>query len=296
MKKKPILLLTGASGSIGSSLVSKLAFSDLYEIITLGKNHPANDVKLDLSFPDSHQVIRDINPDYVIHLVGTRKLKESFIDPVFDMKTNVLGTLNLMRGLSDRKEVTITFATSGAIYGPVCLKPFTENSPLSRESPYAISKVTAESYVTQQSLEFGHKWTSLAISNTYGPLKTHKTGVISSMLMAIKENSPLELIGQEVTRDFIHVDDVSDAFILSLNNPAGARLNISSMQERSLIEVFSNLKQITGSDLEPVWQEPELGATLRNCLDNSKARRLLGWSPKREFLPALRSIWLSSKA
>lgn len=289
---KPVLLITGAHGSIGTSLVARISNDNYFKMVTLGKNSNISDFRIDLTAPEAQDVVREINPDFVIHLAGNPQIVHSINYPVEDLKLNVLGTLNLIQGLSRKKRVTLSFANSGAIYDPSAYLPFTEESPVSPSSPYSISKLCAENYIVQQSREFGYRWTSLTISNSFGPYSTHKTGVISRIISAIKHEESLTLFGRETTRDFVHVEDVCNAFILSLKKPTNTRLNVSSMKEHSLLEVVTYINQISGKDFRPIWSNPS--ATSRNCLDNSKARELIGWLPTQEFFPALEKIVVES--
>lgn len=291
---KPVLLITGANGSIGKTFTLKLTELGIYKIVTLGLTNASNDFNVDLRSSESQEIVREINPDFVVHLAGNPKIVSSFDDPVQDLKLNTLGTLNLMQGLSRQKRVVISFANSAAIYAPFTHTPLTENSQTSIASPYAISKLAAESYISQQSLQFGYSWSSLVISNSFGPFPSHQTGVIANLISGIKNRSSVVLNGKDTTRDFVHVDDVCEAILLSLAKPLNTRINVSSMQEHSLFDIVNFVSKIRGIDIQPIWKNELESSKKRHCLDNTKARKLLNWRPKREFYSTLEEILISA--
>jgi len=291
---KPVLLITGANGSIGKTFTLKLTELGIYKIVTLGLTNASNDFNVDLRSSESQEIVREINPDFVVHLAGNPKIVSSFDDPVQDLKLNTLGTLNLMQGLSRQKRVVISFANSAAIYAPFTHTPLTENSQTSIASPYAISKLAAESYISQQSLQFGYSWSSLVISNSFGPFPSHQTGVIANLISGIKNRSSVVLNGKDTTRDFVHVDDVCEAILLSLAKPLNTRINVSSMQERSLFDIVNFVSRISGIDIQPIWKNELDSSKKRHCLDNTKARKLLNWQPKREFYSTLEEILIGA--
>lgn len=293
---KPTLLVTGASGSIGASLVARLGLLRTFEIVTLGKSSPRNDFQIDLCQKDSQEVVRRIDPDFVVHLAGNPSIENSFKDPLSDLMVNTAGTLNLLEGLSKKKKVALVFASTAAIYGNDCTTPFVEDSPLNPESPYAISKIAAEYYLAQKSREFDLEWTSLVISNSFGPLTTHRTGVIARIVDSTINRKEITLYGKHIRRDFIYVDDVCDAIVLALNNPSNSRLNISSNQEFSLLDVLTFIEDISQKKVRVDWKEPVRKITSRNTLDNSKSKQLLGWYPKRDFYSSLEKIVIDSLA
>jgi UDP-glucose 4-epimerase len=291
---KPVLLITGASGSIGTSLVSLIRKQEKYQLATLGLKNETNDFVTDLRLSNSQQIVREIDPDFVVHLAGNPQISLSHANPAYDAETNILGTLNVLRGLNPDKHVTISHISSGAIYGLVCNSPFKENSPTKPWSPYAISKISAENYLIQQSLAYGYKWTSLVISNTYGPVKSHKTGVITKIVTSIRDNNELVLQGKNTMRDYVHVDDVCEAIISSLDSPTNSRINISSNTEQSLFKIFSFLNEVMGGETRAIWQPAPTGVAERHVLENLLAKKLLSWYPKQDFYASLRRIALEA--
>jgi len=291
---KPVLLITGASGSIGKTLFHKLKGLGIYKIVTLGLAHESNDFKVDLRSTESQAIIREIDPDLVVHLAGNPAVILSFNDPVQDLKLNTLGTLNLLQGLNRQKRVVLSFANSAAIYAPFSDAPLTEDSPTFTTSPYAISKLAAESYIAQQSQQFGYSWSSLVISNSFGSFPDHQTGVISNLISGMKNGSSVVLNGRGTTRDFVHADDVCEAIIRSLAIPLNTRINVSSMQERSLLDIVNFIQEVTKVNIQPMWKEDVENSSKRNCLDNTKARDLLNWSPQRDFYSSLKEILINA--
>jgi UDP-glucose 4-epimerase len=123
------------------------------------------------------------------------------------------------------------------------------------------------------------KWTSLALSNVYGDVTLNKKGVIYEFAKAIKSNQSPVIYGTEITRDFIHVDDVVSAVEMSIDRPLNERLNISSNKETSVFDLFKLVAKHLNSTKMPQIKEPRFGEITRSCLDNSKALKLSGWAP-----------------
>lgn len=293
---KPTLLITGASGSIGATLLPRIAKLNKYNLVSLGRTNSKNDFKVDLAHKDSLKVIKKINPDFVVHLAGSPSIQGSFQDPISDLMTNTAGTLNLLNGLDKKKRSVLVFISTAAIYGNNCIAPFVESSPICPESPYAVSKIAAEHYLYQKAKQFDIGWTSLVVTNSFGPPKTHRTGVITKIIDALEGEKEVKLYGKHTYRDFIHVEDVCDAILLALSHPTNSRLNISSSQEFSLYEVLTLIEQFSLKKIKVNWQAPKSGTASRSSLNNSKSKRLLGWSPKQDFVTSLKKIVLDSKS
>jgi UDP-glucose 4-epimerase len=127
--------------------------------------------------------------------------------------------------------------------------------------------------------ENGIGWTSLGLSNCYGPISENKKGVIYKFVEVLSRQEAPVIYGEDMTRDFIYIDDVVDAIIKTLSKPANCRVNISSGIETNILQLFLQIRELLGSTLEPIIAEARFGEIQRNSLSNSLALDVLGWSP-----------------
>ena len=119
-----------------------------------------------------------------------------------------------------------------------------------------------------------------ALSNIYGSVLSRKAGVIFEFWNALSKGRPPVIYGKDVTRDFLHVDDAVKAVVLASLKPTNTRVNISSSTEITLLSLYEMIRGHLGVELEPIIKAARNGEILRSCLDNTKAKNVLNWSPK----------------
>jgi len=244
---------------------------------------------LDIKSPQIAGKFLVIKPDVVIHLAAQVDVMASFNNPIEDLVTNALGTLNLLEASKAASaEEFIFIGSGGAIYDSSNEMPVNEDGRILPVSPYGISKYTAESYVRILAESYGLNWTSLALSNCYGDIDSHGRGVVFAFCKALTEGSSPQINGPDVTRDFIHVQDVANAVFLSIGKKLNTRINISSNTETSLLDLFTQISKILNVDIEPKVMSPRDGDVLQSRLDNNRAAKLLGWRPEISLQEGLR--------
>jgi UDP-glucose 4-epimerase len=288
----PKILVTGSEGFIGSKLVAALGVSaDIYRIDIEDSLQSQNFYNIDLNSPKLLDVLEQIKPDVVIHLAAQISVHDSLNDPMTDLMINGAGTLNLVRTAISAGVKNFCYINSGgAIYDKNSNLPISEDALTHPQSPYGASKLLGEYYVQIFCEEAGIGWSSLALSNCFGPVREHGKGVIYHFWKAISENRIPDIFGSEVTRDFIHLDDVISAIECAIDRPTMSRVNISSGTETNLIEVFNSVKRIMKSDISPNILEPGFGEIRRSALDNSRAKLILGWEPKIRLQDGLENV------
>lgn len=290
------LLITGSAGFIGSSL-RKMIDETKFEVIGLDKvaSNPG-DLSLDLRDNRIIDFIASYRPEVIIHLAAQIDVSKSFEDPEEDLMVNSLGTLRLIKsGITSGCKNFIYIASGGAVYGAPENLPSLESERDSPLSPYGISKNVGEQYLRVLASRTEMQWTSLALSNCYGNFESHRRGVIYEFWKSLTKGTNPVIYGPDNTRDFVNVDDVISAILLSISCPTNQRVNISSNTETSLMELFLKMKNLTKSNVDPILMPAKNGDVARSCLDNKLARQLLGWQPTIALDEGLSSILNKSR-
>jgi UDP-glucose 4-epimerase len=273
------ILVTGSEGFIGKKAVERFR-EDGHDVFTLdilgsGNQH----FVVDLIGDDLQRLFEECRPELVIHTAAQTDVSKSFEDPLRDFQINVLGTLNLL--LACQKIETFVYLHSGgAVYDSSANLPLTEESNEFPISPYGASKRAAEDLVRIICEKYSISWTSLALSNVYGNVSENPKGVVYQFWRNLKSNKVCEINGPNVTRDFVYVEDVVEAIVLASSAKLNTRLNISSGQEISLIELYDLICKVMGMGGAPILLEERKGDVTRSCLSNARAKSLLNWMPK----------------
>jgi len=230
-----------------------------------------------------HEILHRVKPDVIMHLAALISVEESIRMPALYMEVNAEGTRNLVRAASRAGVRRFIYASSAAVYGNPVKLPITEDHPTSPLSPYGLSKLMGERYVASEFIG-EEKPVILRIFNVYGPDQNPEyAGVITRFMERLSRGEPPIIFGDGCqTRDFIHVDDVVEAFIRSLDVPLDKMLvaNIGSGRPVKIIELARMMIRLYGLDIEPVHALPRPGDIRDSYADISRARRILGWSPR----------------
>jgi UDP-glucose 4-epimerase len=286
------ILVTGAEGFIGKKLCHFLNENN-YEVITLDtkvSSQKFRHIDIDISDPGMTVILQETKPDVVVHLAAQIDVLTSFSEPEVDLQSNGQGTLNLIRAsISSDCQNFVYIASGGATYDSNQLLPIKESGIESPVSPYGLTKLLGEGYVRVFSEKAGTNWTSLALSNCYGPILEHGRGVIFQFWKALSQGMKPVINGESVTRDMVHVDDVCQAILLAIQKPTNSRVNISSGKEVSLLELFEIIKKEMGSLVDPEIRGHNVGEVERSALDNTKAADLLDWTPTISLVQGIRN-------
>lgn len=229
------------------------------------------------------QISHDI--DVIVHLAANTGVGPSVENPRADCLANVMGTFNYLEAARINQIPRFIFASSGAPAGEV-EPPIHEELPPHPVSPYGASKLAGEGYCSAYNKTFGIDTVMLRFGNVYGPGSLHKSSVVAKFIRQALNQETLEVYGDGTqTRDFIYIDDLINALILSATaeNIGGEAFQIASNQETTVGEITEklvNILQKNGiTDIKTVNGETRLGDVKRNYSDTSKAKNRLGWQP-----------------
>jgi len=287
------ILVTGVAGFLGSALAQKLledghevlGLDDLStgkeEVIPAGVEFELGDM---LDRPKLWTLLQGV--ECVYHLAAKVAVQESILYPREYNSTNVGGTVSVMEAMRDVGVKRVVFTSSGAVYGAQKAQPLHELMVPSPDSPYAVSKLSAEFYVKTIGKLWGIETVTLRIFNAFGPgqrLPADHPPVIPNFLkQAVKGGSLIVHNSGSQTRDFVYLDDVVNALTSAgtATDVDGATINIGSGKEYSVLDLVNNVIELTGADTETIYNHKATGGVSRMRADITRASQLLGYKPK----------------
>jgi len=290
------VLVTGASGFIGRSVVDRL-LADGWSTRVLTHTAPSRDdvesVRGDLREPASLGPALE-GVDAVVHLAAAARVRESFEEPLRYYDVNVGGTVNLLGALPG--PVRVVFVSTGMVYGAPLAQPITEDFPRAPSNPYAASKAAAEDLIgwTARSGLIGA--TSLRVFNVAGGVDRDGTRVITRAVDAAAGGQPLTVFGDgSAVRDFVHVDDVAAAAVLALGSSEPGRHDVFNVgaTAASVRDVVEAVERVTERPVPLVHAPAHPGEVRELRADTRRLRKVLGWEPTRSALDDLvRDQWV----
>lgn len=222
--------------------------------------------------------------DVVLHLVSTTLPKNSNDDPVYDVQSNVVGTLQLLQAMVARNVRKIVFISSGGtVYGIPKYLPIDESHPTDPLVSYGITKLAIEKYLHLYERMHGIKAISLRVANPYGERQRVETaqGAVGVFLHRALAGNAIEIWGDgSVTRDYIHISDVAEAFVRAAGYSGPKSVfNISSGSGTSLNELAAMLEEVLGKPIERRYLAARPFDVPVSVLSNDLARAELHWAP-----------------
>ncbi len=294
------VLVTGGAGFIGSHLVDRLV-QEGHEVVVVdnlstGKrrnlNRAARLYKLDIQSWRLERVFRNERPSLVMHLAAQMDVRRSVEDPVFDAQVNILGTLNVLEQAVKHGVRKVIFSSSGgAIYGEQQAFPAPESHVTQPLSPYGISKLCGEQYLSYYQRVSGVQYVSLRYANVYGPRQDPEgeAGVVAIFIQKLLSHEQPIINGNgRQTRDFIFVEDVVEANLAATGQEVQGVYNVGTGQETSINDLFRNLVELTKSTCKEVHGPAKKGEQARSAIDSTKLRQELGWEAKVDLHEGLR--------
>ena len=294
------VLVTGGAGFIGSHLVDRLV-QEGHEVIIVdnlvtGKrrniNRAARFYKLDVQSWRLERVFRNERPNVVMHLAAQMDVRKSVEDPMFDAQVNILGTLNVLQQAVKHGVRKVVFSSSGgAIYGEQETYPAPESHVTKPMSPYGLSKLCGEQYLSYYQRSSGLQVVSLRYANVYGPRQDPEgeAGVVAIFIQKLLNNEQAVINGNgRQTRDFVFVEDVVEANLAVMGQDTQGTYNVGTGVETSINDLFRILIQHTGSTCKEVHGPAKKGEQARSVIDSTRLRHELSWDPKADLSDGLK--------
>ena len=293
------VLITGVTGFIGSEIARRLV-GDGFEVFglvrtTSNKNalDPVKDLltKMEIRYGNLtdysgiRKIVRDINPQYIVHVGAATAVRHSFENPMEYQEVNYLATVNLVHAALDVVDFKkFIFASTMEVYGWQEHKAFTEDLTLHPASPYAVSKFAAEEYIRMAGKAFGLPYIVMRCCNTFG--RKNQAGFVTEYLVTTMLKGETTYLGTpDAVRDMMFVDDHVNAYVVALKSKVvNETFNFGTGNKLTMKELALKIKDMTGFKGQLVfsfppdypWRpvtEPFLS------LNSSKALKMLGWAP-----------------
>lgn len=303
------ILITGASGLIGSALCEKLSLEN-HEITCISRNAYENTkkyewIKHDL-VNDSWGLLPKLEIDVVIHLAAQTSVKHARQKPIEDAMVNVIGSLNLFEYLRalKRKPFVVMSGTATQI-GITDKISICEDIPEKPITFYDIGKHATEQYLKQYIREGLLRGCALRLANVYGGLsggQKSDRGILDKVINQAKRGEEIIIYGDGAfIRDYIYIDDVVTAFISAIENQektngkfyyigTGKGTSLKSAFEE-VVKSFANVNEINSRIEHVVMPDDISEIDLRNAIvDSSLFKKDTGWSPKFDLDNGLREV------
>jgi UDP-glucose 4-epimerase len=232
--------------------------------------------------------------DCVYHLAARVRVPESIYYPSDYNAVNVGGTVAVMEAMRDTGVRRVVFASSGALYGEQAHQPVHERQLPNPNSPYGVSKVAAEYYLSTLGTLYNIETVSLRVFNAYGPgqdLPPSYPPVIPQLLRQAQTGGSLVIFGDGTqTRDFVFLDDAVDALVAAATatDVNRAVINVGSGWEISINDLAACVARVSGKQVSVLHNQGQEGGVSRLVADVDVARDLLGWEPRTVLEEGLR--------
>ena len=323
------LLITGGAGFIGSNFIlnriekgdqvvnlDKLTYSgNLNNLVSVQNRENYSFVRGDIGDKSLvRKIFSECRPDAVVNFAAETHVDRSVIDPESFVRTNVLGTSNLLletleywKSLSQEEKAKFRFhhISTDEVYGSLGFEDpaFTENTAYAPNSPYSASKASSDHFVRAFHETYGLPTLISNCSNNYGP-RQFPEKLIPLMVLNAIEGKPWPIYGNgKNTRDWLHVFDHCDAISLILEkSKPGECYNVGGNSEKNNLEVVAAIINVLDQEVprpdgksysEQIhFVKDRPGHDLRYAINADKIKKDLGWTPKFNFDQGIRETVL----
>lgn len=298
-------LVLGGAGFIGSHIVEALVSRghnvrvfDLSNISTRNIEQCLDRVEV---IGGDFNNINDVSPaleniDVVVHLVCTTLPGPSNENPVYDVESNIIGTLNLLEKAVQKGVKKIIFPSSGGtVYGIPQTLPIPEDHRTDPFCSHGITKLAIEKYLGLFRHLYDLDYVVLRIGNPYGERQRidNVQGVVGVFLGRTLLGETITVWGDgSVARDYCYIDDLVSAFVSVVESDTKSRIyNIAGGQAYSLRDILSIIREVTGDEPSVRFTPARRLDVPVSCLDIGRAKSELGWMPSTPLREGIAKTW-----
>ncbi|MDA0256949.1 MAG: NAD-dependent epimerase/dehydratase family protein [Chloroflexi bacterium] len=289
------VLVTGAGGFVGRHLTARLVADGWRTVATDVTRQPTapatphadgNLTRRTLDVRDAAAVaalIEETHPDVVFHLAAQASVTESMLEPLEDVATNVLGTMNIaIASIGAGVRRIVYFSTGGALFGEPSYQPVDEEHLPQPTSVYGASKVAAELYLAALTAESATTVSVLRPGNIYGPTQDHRRayGVVGIFAGRMLRGESVTIFGDgDESRDYVYVDDIVEAALAAASGEPATCI-ISSGVATTTRHLFELVAAETAYTLPPRFEPARPGEIRGITLSSRHAQERWGWTPR----------------
>jgi UDP-glucuronate decarboxylase len=286
------ILVTGGAGFIGSHLIDRL-MEQGHEVICLDNffTGTKRNIQHWIGHPNFEIIRHDITDpikleaDQIYHLACPASPVHYQYNPIKTLKTNVMGTINML-GLAKRIKARFFLASTSEVYGDPDVHPQTEEyrgnvNPIGIRSCYDEGKRVAETLTFDYHRENKVDVRVVRIFNTYGPRMLENDGrVVSNLIVQALRKNPLTIYGDgSQTRSFCYVSDLVEGFIRLMNSEHIGPMNLGNPDEYTILELAQKIQTMINPDVELIYQPLPQDDPRQRQPDITRAKTWLGWEP-----------------
>lgn len=301
------LLVTGGAGFIGSNFIRYyLEAHPQDQVVNLDKLTYAGHLESTKDFAENpnYKFIKGdiVNPndveeamdgvDLVVHFAAESHVDRSVLDPLEFVKTNVLGTAQLLQTALKNKIKRFHHISTDEVYGDLEEgdPPFTDTTPYNPRTPYSASKAGSDHLVRAFFETYGLPITISNCANNYGPYHDPEK-LIPRFITNLLEGKKVPLMGKgENIREWLHVVDHARAIDIILNKGVAGETYLIQGEEKTNLEVTKDILNVLGLDQSYIeFVENRLGHDVRYANDGSKLKAL-GWEREYNFDEAIKDV------
>ena len=327
------ILLAGGAGYIGTHIYLKLLENNFDPIILDNFSNSNVDIikKLEkitqkkvkyynsdiLDQANNKKIINDNEIKNIVVLAAKKSIEESIDDPLSYYYNNIGGLICLLDSINDTSCNNIVYSSSATVYGKPKLLPIKENHTKDFSNPYALSKIICEDVL--ESFALKNKNINFAILRYFNPAGSHSSGLIGEdsnndpknlfpniELVLKKYKDALSIFGNDYDtkdgtciRDFIHIDDLAQGHLLSINyllrKKKNITLNLGSGTGYSILEIVNAFEKISQRKIKINYKDRRKGDIESVYSDIRLAKNKINWKPKKNLNDIVKSSLNSLK-
>lgn len=296
--------ITGITGLLGARLANIMAEKG-FVVYGFIRDEPSNiylNPKINKiygntsSMEDVSYFIKKSNPDYIFHLAAQTQALEAVTYPYDSFYTNFVGSLNVLEAARLYANATaIVVASTDKAYGELEGDEYLESSPLNGKFPYDASKVTTDILSKSYRHTYNMPVVTTRACNIYGPGDNNTQRLIPGIAKAFLTNKEFTIRnGGRDIREYIHVDDVSEAYIKIAEYVEEKNLypsfNIASGSRYSTIEVFNMMEKAIGKEINSKIVFDNTKEISKQLMNHDLVTSATGWEPKISFEDGIKDV------
>ena len=324
------VIVTGGLGYIGSHTTLELLKNDNEVLIIDNLSNSSKKVLSKLEFISKKKIsfidddisniynytkdIRNFNPKAIIHFAGLKSVEESQILPLLYYQQNVSNSIKLINFIDEIQCKVFIFSSSATVYGNPVYLPYDEKHPLNPTNTYGKTKLIIETILNDWSKTSSDK--SAVLLRYFNPVGAHYSGLIGEnpigtpnnlmpyvSKVAVGKTKELLVYGNNYDtrdgtgiRDYIHVMDVAEGHIntyehFKVASPQILNLNLGTGKGTSVLELVKSYEESNKVDIPYEFVDRRPGDLAKVVADNSRAKSILGWYPRKNLLEMCQDAW-----